>query len=215
MLFKALSLRNHIFSGCITIRFEGGDSLFSAPGGALRCNTCTGAILWSAIFVSGVSRCELELGVEKFRLVAAAAKGLLPMLPSFLTEDTEEQENEESLQRSEDSKEDLEGQSNTSDSDCECSKQPGKAEEEHDSSYADHQANDRLTVEGLVLTSQAASRVLDEDCYHYNVHYDVEKDDCQDWSQKCHKKYNGIVEEAAERDRNSDWCLQWLICTYN
>ena len=79
-------------------------------------------------------------------MVATTAQCLLPQFPSFSTEHAEEQEDEESLQGCENSKQDLECEANFLDSDGESSKQPGQAKEEHHSCYADHESDEGLDV---------------------------------------------------------------------
>lgn len=41
--------------------------------------------------------------------------------------------------------------------------------------------------------------MLDKDYYHNSVNDQIEQYDGQNWSQKCHEKYNCITEKAAEK----------------
>ena len=79
-------------------------------------------------------------------MVATTAQCLLPQFPNFPTEHAEEQEDEESLQGRENSKQDLECEADFLDSDGESSEQPGQAKEEHHTCYADHESDEGLGV---------------------------------------------------------------------
>lgn len=88
------------------------------------------------------------------------------------------------------------------DSDGESSKQPGQAKEEHDSSYADHESDEGLGVEGFLLPGHGPTSVFEEDGYHHNVHHHVKDDDGKDGTQERHKEHNSVAQETAV-DRNN------------
>ena len=77
------------------------------------------------MLASGTARSKLEVRVEKPGLVTAAAEFFLPELTSLLAENAEEQEDEESLKRSENGEEDLKRNLDTASAgNCECPEQP-------------------------------------------------------------------------------------------
>ena len=135
--------------------------------------------------------------MEKLGFVSSTGKELSPRLKCFFVQDAEEQKDEESLERIEDSEQDLKGLPKSNDREGEDSKEPGESKEEHHSTDADHQTYDGFVADCFLLSSSCAPSVTNQHHNHPDEDDSVEKKHSNDWAKECTPKGSRMRQKTA------------------
>ncbi len=145
---------------------------------------------------AGIKTVGPELRVQNSGLVASAAEKLLPGLPCFQTQHTEEEEEEHSLEGVEGSEQDLSGLVQLWDSECQHSKQPCQAKEEENAGYTGHEAQGSPDRDSLLSAGNGAPHVSEQDEDHHCIEHQVHQQDGHYRAHKGHPEHHSIAQET-------------------
>ena len=154
-----------------------------------------------------------HMWMQHLGLVASTTQHLLPRLPCLQVEHTEEEEQEESLERVGDGKEDLCQVAEVWHSDGEGSREPGQAKQEHDAADAGHEAEGSLEAHDLLSACHGGPGVSQQHKYHTHIEHSIHQQHQQYGPHEAAPEHYGITQEAADQEEECRETIQRSILT--